>query len=199
MKISTIRFKKAFYLLVGHLYVICFKLFNNIKIGSYVKIIGIPIINVDRKSSLEVGYGVLLNSFNDDYHVNMYGPVKLYVEGEGAFIKIGAQTRIHGACLHARKGISIGNRCLIAANTNIIDSHGHRALLDDVEKRYLSVDDPKEIVIEDDVWIGCNVLIFPGVKIGKGAIISANSVVKNDVPSRSIVCGNPAVIISKDK
>lgn len=194
-----IKFRKVFHFLAGYLYVIFFRLFNDLKINGCVKIIGVPIINIDTGASIEVGYGVLLNSFNDDYHINMYGPIKLYAEGDGAFIKIGENTRIHGSCLHARKGISIGSRCLIAANTNIIDSHGHRALLNNVEKRYLSIDEPREIIIEDDVWIGCNVLIFPGVKIGKGAIISANSVVKNDVPPCSIVCGNPAVLISSDK
>lgn len=193
-----IRFKKSLYLLMGYLYVSCFRLFKNIKIGGRVKIVGIPIINVDSRSSVEVGYGVLLNSFNDDYHVNMYGPIKLYAEGNGTVIEIGELTRIHGSCLHARKRITIGKRCLIAANCNIVDSHGHKASWDDVEKRYLSVDEPREIVIEDDVWIGCNVIILPGVRVGKGAIISANSVVKNDVAPFSIVCGNPAVQILRN-
>lgn len=198
MKVTRIKIKKAFYLLVGNLYVSILRIFNNIEIMRGVKVFGVPIINIDDNASIKIGGDVILNSFNDDYHVNMYGPIKLYVEGDGAFIRIGEKTRIHGSCIHARKGISIGKRCLIAANTNIIDSHGHRAFLSDVEKRYLSVDEPKEIVIEDDVWIGCNVIIFPGVKIGKGAIVSANSVVKSDIPSCSIVCGNPAVLISSD-
>lgn len=183
---------------MGYLYVSCFRLCKNIKIDGRVKIVGIPIINVDSRSSVEVGYGVLLNSFNDDYHVNMYGPVKLYAEGNDTVIEIGELTRIHGSCLHARKKITIGKRCLIAANCNIVDSHGHKASWGDVEKRYLSVDEPREIVIEDDVWIGCNVIILPGVRVGKGAIISANSVVKNDVAPFSIVCGNPAVQILRN-
>lgn len=51
------------------------------------------------------------------------------------------------------------------------------------------------IIVEDDVWIGARSLILSGVKIGKGAIIAAGSVVTKNVPPYSIVGGNPAKII----
>jgi maltose O-acetyltransferase len=47
------------------------------------------------------------------------------------------------------------------------------------------------IVIEDDAWIGFNCTILKGVKIGKGAIIGACSVVTSDVPPHSVIVGNP--------
>ncbi len=50
-------------------------------------------------------------------------------------------------------------------------------------------------VVGNDVWIGQNVTIMPGVKIGDGAIIGMNSVVASDVPPYTIVAGNPARII----
>lgn len=49
-----------------------------------------------------------------------------------------------------------------------------------------------DTVIGNDVWIGYEALIMPGVKIGNGAIISSRSVVVSDVPSYTIVGGNPA-------
>lgn len=52
----------------------------------------------------------------------------------------------------------------------------------------------KEVVIGDDVWIGGNVTILPGVKIGSHSIIGACSVVTKDVPEYAIVAGNPAQI-----
>lgn len=52
-----------------------------------------------------------------------------------------------------------------------------------------------EIVVEDEVWIGANVIIMSGVKIGMGAIIAAGSVVTKDVQPFSIVGGNPAKFI----
>lgn len=51
--------------------------------------------------------------------------------------------------------------------------------------------------IGNDVWIGYNATIMPGVKIGSGAIIASKSVVTNDVPAYSVVGGNPAKIIKQ--
>ena len=51
------------------------------------------------------------------------------------------------------------------------------------------------IVISDDVWIGCLSIVLPGITIGEGAIIGAGSVVTKDVPSWTIVAGNPAKVI----
>ena len=55
----------------------------------------------------------------------------------------------------------------------------------------------KDIVVEDDVWIGSRSIILKGVKIGKGSIIGAGSVVTKDIPPYSIACGVPAKVIKK--
>jgi acetyltransferase-like isoleucine patch superfamily enzyme len=51
------------------------------------------------------------------------------------------------------------------------------------------------VVIEDDVWIGANCIILRGVKIGKGSVIAAGSVVKGDISAYSVVAGVPAKLI----
>jgi len=53
------------------------------------------------------------------------------------------------------------------------------------------------VTIEDDVWIGMRALIVPGVKIGKGSIVAAGSVVTKDISPYTIVGGNPARVIRK--
>lgn len=53
----------------------------------------------------------------------------------------------------------------------------------------------KPVVIEDDVWLGANVFLMPGVTIGKGAIVSACAVVGKSVPAYSLVAGNPARVV----
>ena len=53
----------------------------------------------------------------------------------------------------------------------------------------------KNIIIEDDVWIGAGAFIGPGVRIGGGAVIGARSVVFKDVPPWQVVGGNPARVI----
>lgn len=51
------------------------------------------------------------------------------------------------------------------------------------------------IIVEDEVWIGNNVIVMSGIKIGKGAIVAAGSVVTKDIPPFAIVGGNPAKFI----
>jgi acetyltransferase-like isoleucine patch superfamily enzyme len=52
-----------------------------------------------------------------------------------------------------------------------------------------------KVIIEDDVWVGYGTIIMSGVKIGKGSIIAAGSVVTKDIEPYSIVGGNPAKFI----
>jgi virginiamycin A acetyltransferase len=54
-----------------------------------------------------------------------------------------------------------------------------------------------DIVIGNDVWIGYEALIMPGVKIGDGAIIAARSVVVSDIPPYTVAGGNPAKVIKQ--
>ena len=51
------------------------------------------------------------------------------------------------------------------------------------------------VIIEDNVWIGTKASIMPGVRIGKGAIIAANSVVTHDIPPYCVAAGIPAKVI----
>jgi len=53
----------------------------------------------------------------------------------------------------------------------------------------------KDVVVEKDVWIGCNVTLLAGVHVGRGAIIAAGAVVTKDIPAYSICGGVPAKII----
>ncbi len=63
---------------------------------------------------------------------------------------------------------------------------------------YAGGSDERTVIIEDDVWIGGNVTILPGVTIGKGSIIGACAVVAKSIPEYSVV-GNPAKIIKNRK
>ncbi len=55
--------------------------------------------------------------------------------------------------------------------------------------------DPKEIVIEDNVWIGANSVVTAGVRIGTHVVIAAGSVVTKDIPAYSLAAGNPAQLV----
>lgn len=53
----------------------------------------------------------------------------------------------------------------------------------------------QDVIVEDDVWIGANVTLMPGVRIGRGATIGSGSVCRKSIPPYSIVMGNPAKVV----
>lgn len=76
-----------------------------------------------------------------------------------------------------------------------MDSNGHDLSFPNVAERIHTEGTSKPVVISDNVWIGANVVVLPGVTIGKGSVISANSVVTKDIPQMVVAGGNPAVIL----
>lgn len=166
-------------------------------IGKSIRFNGKAIINVHPQAVLEIGDHVVFNSDNFNYHVNMFGACKLMADRPGATIRIGAKTRIHASCIHAYERIEIGQNVLIAANCQIIDGNGHDASFDNVDNRIHTTGTSKPVIIEDSVWLATGVVVLPGVRIGKGSIISANSVVNSNIPPMCVAAGNPAVVIKQ--
>lgn len=149
------------------------------------------------KAQILIGDNTIINSSNFDYHINMHSKCKLYADRENAVIEIGENCRIHGACIHAFKRIKIGNNCLIAANTQIIDGNGHQLCMSNPIDRLNLKDEGREIIIEDNVWIAANCIILGGTHIKEGSVITAGSVVKGVIEKSSIYGGNPAILIKK--
>lgn len=165
---------------------------RGVTLSDGVIIKGMPIIDTRGGGEIYIGPGATLNSLNYRYHINLHSPVKLMADRKGAQIRIGAQTRIHGSCIHAYNSVTIGEKCLIAANCHIIDCNGHDLSFDNVENRIHTTGSADPVVIEDCVWIGANAIILSGVRIGRGSIIAAGSVVGEDIPPMVVACGNPA-------
>jgi acetyltransferase-like isoleucine patch superfamily enzyme len=99
----------------------------------------------------------------------------------------------HNCHFSVAKRIDIGRHCRIASDVWMFDSPGHPS---DPEPRRLGRPpgdgDVRPIVVGDNVWIGGRSIIFPGVTIGEGSIVSAGSVVLGDIPPFTVVAGNPA-------
>ncbi len=119
----------------------------------------------------------------------------------GDFCSVGKDTKIW-----VQSGVTIGNYVLIAHRVDIIDNNSHsldwrdrREDAHDVFERGRKLDVSKvaaaPIVIEDDVWIGARSTILKGVRIGRGAVVAAASVVTRDVAPFTLVGGNPARVI----
>lgn len=91
--------------------------------------------------------------------------------------------------------VSIGNDVLLAQNIVISGlNHGYENVSLSIREQKVST---QPVVVEDEVWIGANVTITAGVRIGKHSIIAAGSTVFKNVPPYSIVGGNPAKIIKR--
>jgi maltose O-acetyltransferase len=84
-------------------------------------------------------------------------------------------------------GVYIGNDVMIGSHTSITS-----ATHDYTKEIMFNEMITKPVVIEDNVWIGANCVILPGLKIHSGAVIGAGSVVTKDVPMDTIVAGVPA-------
>ncbi len=128
------------------------------------------------------------------YDKNSKFEYKIYISDArqinlGSFVRINENTFFQG-------NVNIGNHVMIAPNVSVY-SKTHK--YDDLNTpMVLSGETPtKTVVIEDDVWIGINTVILPGIRIGKGAIVGANSVVTKNVEPYSIVGGVPAKFIRK--
>jgi acetyltransferase-like isoleucine patch superfamily enzyme len=87
-----------------------------------------------------------------------------------------------------RGNITIGNRVSIAPRVTLVtSSHPNQSRI-----RAFAPVSHGPIVIEDDAWLGAGCVVLPGVRIGRGAVIGANSVVHQDVASLHVVAGHPA-------
>lgn len=120
--------------------------------------------------------------------------LKGVVFGSPKGIKIGHDVSInHHASLGGQGGLKIGSHVLIAPYCSILSAnHAFENWSAPMTSQGISC---KEILIDDDVWLGANAVILPGVHICRGAIVGANAVVTKDVEAYSIVGGVPAKFI----
>jgi len=117
--------------------------------------------------------------------------------GQYPKIKIGCYcTILYRFQCNTAESVVVGDYVLMASNVLITDSDhvvepGGTPVT--INKKLNS----SPVVIEENCWIGQNSVILKGVTIGRDSIVGANSVVTHDVPSRSVVAGNPARVIKK--
>jgi maltose O-acetyltransferase len=118
-----------------------------------------------------------------EHHVFIGGPGRVKF---GKSCQINENTFIQEA--------DIGSYVMIAPNVAIISSmHNHARL--DIPMIFQGTATDRKVVIEDDVWLGRNVVVMPGVTIGRGSIVAAGAVVTGDVPEYTVVGGVPARVI----
>lgn len=103
-------------------------------------------------------------------------------------LRIGSDCSIGFRCmLDARGGLEIGDDVVLASDTHVITGQ-HDVHADDFAAEFLPVR------IGDHAWVASRATVLPGVEIGRGAVVGACSLVREDVPPREIAAGVPARI-----
>lgn len=132
---------------------------------------------------------------------------------KGYITKCGSKVNIQARAIIARRveigdysGVGYGS--LIQGNVKIgkhvmmgpevlIYTQNHNFSRLDITMDKQGFSEEKQVIIEDDVWIGAKVIILPGVKIGQGSVIGAGSVVSKNIPEYSVAVGNPCKVVKK--
>ena len=175
-----------------------FKKFGNgTRIDANVRVINPNVIEIGDYSNVEFG-------------AQLIGGRHLIISNEviiksGCILKVGGfkESRIHieegtsineNCHLDGVGGIVIGKNVLIAPNCAIISSsHNFKDRKKEIHEQGRNLSTVK---IMDDVWLGANSTINPGVTIGKGAVVGSGAVVTKDLPPYSVAVGVPAEVIS---
>jgi maltose O-acetyltransferase len=102
----------------------------------------------------------------------------------GAELLVGEKTAFNYGCsIVVAERVTIGKRCMFGSMSRVSDRLGDRVA---------------PVVLGDEVWLGHGAIVLPGVTIGDRSVVSAGSVVRDDVPPNSLAIGNPARAISLD-
>jgi acetyltransferase-like isoleucine patch superfamily enzyme len=165
---------------------------KGVKLGSGIKYYGFSKVCRHPKSTISIGGNC---GFRSDKFSNLIGVNRrciLSTHSSGASIRIGSGCGFSGVSIGCAESITIGNNVLVGANVVITDFDWHN--VDPLRRR-----DPctslKPVIIEDNVFIGLNSIVWKGVTIGKNSVIGANSVVTKSIPENCIAAGNPARVI----
>ncbi|WP_108444442.1 acyltransferase [Halomonas denitrificans] len=141
-------------------------------------------------SKVRVWYAVHVLGVLEDMSNSVIEP-KVYL-GDGTKVTIGKGCQINEGVFI--QGAVIGKDVMIAPNASLL-SNMHKFDRVDIPIKDQGKVKGNLVKVEDDVWIGRNAIILPGVKLGKGAIVGAGSVVTKDVEAYAVVGGVPAKVI----
>ena len=128
-----------------------------------------------------------------------------FAVGARGRVTVGAYTVLNATTLVCNERITIGAHCLLAWGSVVTDTWApaslearRRALhaaAADPHRRLTPVSSPRPVTLEDNVWIGFDAVVLPGVTIGRGAVIGCKTIVRESVPPYAVVVGDPARII----
>jgi len=115
---------------------------------------------------------------------------RLVTTRQQAVIHVGQNARLNGCTIIAADRVEVGADCVLGS----CEIRDHLPYSESPEDRRRPAE-PKPVVIEPNVWIGGQVSILPGVRIGRDSVVGIHTVVFDDVPPGVIAGGNPARVL----
>lgn len=170
---------------------------THVKYGKRLNLKGVPFIYNHKGASITIGDNCVIKSSFLSNLVGLYSRTIILTRVPGAVIEIGDNVGISGATIYARSKITIGDNTNIGGNVKILDNDFHPI---DPDAR---LRDDKELIgtasvqIGKNCFIGCNVLILKGSKIGDNCVVGAGAVVSGSFEDNCVIAGNPARIIKR--
>lgn len=142
--------------------------------------------SLQKKMFAKAGHSIAIGYDCDFIYKNIYLGSNIHIGSNASFMSSISRIYIHDY-------VTIGPNVSIRGGDHRIDLVGYHIYEVDESMKLDSND--KDVVVEEGVWIGCNVTILKGVTVGRGSVVAAGSVVTKDVPPYSIVAGCPAKVI----
>ncbi|HVK96506.1 MAG TPA: acyltransferase [Flavisolibacter sp.] len=131
-----------------------------------------------------------------------------YLVGKKGKVSVGKYVILNATNIVCNKSILIGDHCMFGWGAVVADSwievkvstiEERKKLLYDAAhstERYVDLSNyAKPIVIEENVWVGFDAVILPGVRLGRGCIVGCKTIISEDVPPYAVVVGEPAKIV----
>jgi acetyltransferase-like isoleucine patch superfamily enzyme len=171
---------------------------RNTFISTKAKIVNAGKISLGDDVTIEEYARIIANGDQASIDIGNYVFIQPYamIKANGGKIRIGNLCSVNdNSMLFGHGGLTIGNEVHISPGVVMLPmNHIYKdpdiVISDQGETR-------KGIIVEDDVWIGANVVILDGVTIGKGSVIGAGAVVSKSIPPYSVAVGVPAKVIKQ--
>ena len=189
-------FKYSLPQMSGFLSLIFYRIiFRNIGTGLNIKCWGRMLVSKSPFSSITIGNDCVLVSSRLRATIAIFSPVKISAYNRSR-ISIGNKVSMNGTCITCRStSVEIGDNTMIASNVIIVDSDFHAPWPPEDRTNNMGYERDSGVKIGANVWLGMNTIVLKGVSIGDNSIITAGSVVVEDIPANVVAGGVPARVV----
>jgi acetyltransferase-like isoleucine patch superfamily enzyme len=165
-----------------------------IRLGKAAVFYGVPIFRKHPTGRITIGEHSIFRSAEWSNTIGLNRRCIISVSRD-ANIMIGDYCGFSATAIASVLSIEIGNRVICGANCTITDTDYHP--LDPIARMRSEPAKTEPVVIEDDVWLGMNVIVLKGCRIGKGTVVASGSIVTHSLPENVLAGGIPARVLKE--